>query len=215
MARLFFPSARTAPADVLRALRGIDDAAELIWLRRGAWILGTYKPNSERREQARRAIDSLSGPALTQGYTESKRQFEFRRTQHGDKLAMYQLKYQGFVEQKTWEVRRRYAETVAFVFMERWLRVAKWVQQHHYEEFWRAWDRAQEQNEQEEAKIAETRDRSRIREAWRMGFAGRKQFSMTPPKGILTSPFSNAGNKKVTLYDALGGRLPSSRVAVR
>lgn len=166
---IWFPSARQAPADVLRALRAIEPKVELVWLRRGAWALGTYSPDPFRQAEAKRSLKALNGPGLTRGYSTSPQSWDLAVRAHGDRMAMTWLKAQGYLHQQTFDM-RRHSEAAVFGVMENWLREAKWVQQHEYEEAWRALEAAQVENHGEKERIADLIDHARLREAYRMEY---------------------------------------------
>jgi hypothetical protein len=165
---VFFPSARAVPAPVLRAFRQADPNVVVIWLRRGAWLLGSVLPNRHRQESAGSTRAKLWASSLAFVCTD-RATLERGQQRWGDREAITRLRAQGVVEHQSFAA-DAYSEHVLWGKMETWLRYAQWIKQHCYEEYWRAMDADQERNEQDEEKLGQLLDKSRLREAYRMGF---------------------------------------------
>ena len=86
--------------------------------------------------------------------------------------------------------------------IERWFREASWTMQHCYNETWKAAEEQTEVRPEHEQRMANTLDRARLKEAWRMGF--RNPVSVRQP-GMPGKPSQGAG-----LYDANGIRIQRS-----
>jgi hypothetical protein len=191
-----FPSRRVAPPELVRALRSIKPTAELVWLRRGQWCLGTVNSDSPSRIHALKSLELLylAADALDR----AKLSGPFRRAasrKWGDKVAFQRLKLQGFIDQQTFPP----LLDTELGLIERWFREASWTMQHCYNATWRAAEAQTEVQPEHDAKLANVTDRSRLREAWRMGF--RNPVSVRQP-GLPWKPSPGAG-----LYDSNGIRI--------
>lgn len=51
-----FPQIRTAPIDVVRGLREVDPTAELVYMERGRWLLGSVRWNRDLVQQSARIL---------------------------------------------------------------------------------------------------------------------------------------------------------------
>jgi hypothetical protein len=63
-----FPQLRTAPKDVVRGLREVDPTAELVYLEKGRWLLGSVRWNRDLVAAARRIL----GRALKVAHNSTK-----------------------------------------------------------------------------------------------------------------------------------------------
>lgn len=99
--RVYFPSERTCPPDVLRGVRAVDPAAELLYAGRGIWMLGVLNFSWPAYQQAVHAIARLreNGTKLpTVGGTaeENALELEQRARANAAKLRYHQLLLQGY-----------------------------------------------------------------------------------------------------------------------
>lgn len=189
--RLWFPSARQAPGEVLAHLRSMDPSIELHWLRRGEWALGGYKPNAHRRKQSERTLAVLEscGRTLDANFRDVS-EFRAAIVAWGDKMAYERLKLQGFVHHMTFP-----GWLCEFGIMETWLREALWTKQHVYEWGMREMEASLEKNPEAESRAKDLTDRSRLREGWRMGFKNPKSVVSAgipgaPPRRRILDPFT-------------------------
>lgn len=191
---LDFPSVRTAPAEIVRALKDIDPTAELVWLRRGVWCLGLVKQDNRARGRAEKMMDkTLAAVEYVVNHTRlAGPQFRaVTRAKIGEKLAMLRLQRQGFMHQQTFP-KLRDAELGVIV---RWFREAIWVRENAYESTLREYEELLENDPVSKAKEAEMLDRARLRDAWRWGFRH--------PKSITSAGIPNHPSSR-TRYDSNG-----------
>ena len=183
----FFPSRRTAPPELVRQLRLIEPSAELVWLRRGQWCLGTVKRDTMHVAVAQRSYEILTkaGEAIDRSNTPA----EFREQAvriYGDKIAFQRLKMQGFVDQVTFAP----MSDAQMGLIVRWLKEAKWVKQHAFNQMMNAMEHSLDVNPESDAKMKELTDTARLTDAWRHGFRRPKSFTRTglvPSSTVRTS----------------------------
>jgi hypothetical protein len=145
----------------------IDPTVELVWLRRGAWALGTIKQDNRARGMAERQIWKLLQALhvlLTLKVPQKVKVLGYRIA--FEKMYILWLKSLGWMHQQTFEN----IGDSEFGIIERWLREATWVRQHCYEQTFNEIEADMDRNKEAEAKEADLLDRSRLREAYRIGF---------------------------------------------
>ena len=164
---LDFPSRRVAPPALVKSLRMIDRSAELVWLRRGCWALGTVKHDNRARGKAEKQMYELLESAGT--LNRSKVSIAVRRAAREQvlhKLGLLNLRRQGWLHQQTFP--DLYDSELGVI--ERWFREAVWVRQHCYEQTFNQIEADLDRNPEAEAKLADLTDRARLNEAYRIGF---------------------------------------------
>lgn len=114
-----FPTPREAPRDIVRALRDVDETAELLYLGEGKWVLGRVRPTPERFEGGKRLLRQAWELAQKGGMTEErwyKRIRSARLTMQGfAKFGMYEFK-----GDPDWRIVRDFREALW------WFRNDKW-----------------------------------------------------------------------------------------
>ena len=149
-----FPQARHAPEDVRRALRALDDTAELIYFAPRRWMTGKVKPNRALRQQAVKHLDAI----LTQLSTGARLSPRGR-----DKARLALLKLQGFIpiaEYAYHDADSRIVED---------FRTSQWLVQHESEgDYWRQIDAELDAGSVETRKILG--DEGLAREAYSRAF---------------------------------------------
>lgn len=164
--RLYHPASREAPRPVLAALREIDPRSALVWLKRGVWALGTIIPHVDRRAEAERALEQLQKAGKAMAKCPSRKVYRLAMEVQASKVALWRLKLQGFVMQRTFDC----GDSELPGLTERWLREATWVRQHCYESEWNRLESELERDQDAEQRETEVLNLARLRDAWRMEF---------------------------------------------
>lgn len=98
------PTDRRPPEDILRGLREVDPLADLTYMGRGRWLVGTVRPGTDRRREAQgrytkaQALRAIARH-LAQNATKNANAIDYRSL---EQLWYAELKLQGFVWTVEW-----------------------------------------------------------------------------------------------------------------
>lgn len=96
VSRVYHPSERTCPPEVLRGLRAVDPAAELLYLTRGTWLLGVVRWNWERVESCAKTLGMIRHNVTRMEYGITPAEQTERARGNAERQALLQLGMQGF-----------------------------------------------------------------------------------------------------------------------
>jgi hypothetical protein len=85
-----FPRLRTTPDYVVRGLREVDPTAELVYIGRGKWLLGSVRWDRRHVSAARKRLDAAFGAVKRIG------QWKASHPRVGQRVAYWTLALQGF-----------------------------------------------------------------------------------------------------------------------